>query len=659
MYFNKEKNNTNIDSEFQKKKNIPNFISLINKYKLLAIITLVVILVIIIVCFFSKASKPSIYIDLLGEETITIYQGSEYIEPGYKAYNSKGEELTSNIEIKSTVNTNQVGEYEISYRIKNITKTRKIIVVEKKKEYTYIYLKPINNSINVYIGVGESYVEPGYEVFNSEGKKLTEKVKVTGNVDTTKKGIYKLIYSLTDENDITVTTERTIIVMDTDISLSLDNTSYTNGNVKININVLDNYFDYMILPNGNKITTNNYSYTVSENGKYTFKTYNQKGLKKESSIEVKNIDRELPNGSCEINLNETGSSISISAKDKSGIKKYIYNGQEYKNNIISLSSFIENANITIYDNANNQKEITCKVTSQVYISDISNDGVIVTIKSKKINNNISGYYFSYTNQRPDKTNGGYISTTKENIDVVRLPGTTYVWVEDQFGNIKGPKTITLTNDVLFTTVSGYKILEGTTLSAYLSNNNWSIEELNNLIARSVRAAGLYTKEAAATSAVALETVLAQKYNIKIPYWWGGKSWSIGANSSWGKYRTKSGNGTTYYYYGLDCTGFTTWAYVNAGYQIKKGVYPNYDKKKIKFNKENGEIGDILVSSDHVKIIVGKTDKAYITAESKGKKYGMVISEHPYSTPKGFKIQKGEIIMDTYSKVDSSSYPSGY
>ncbi|MBQ2873537.1 MAG: DUF5011 domain-containing protein [Bacilli bacterium] len=668
MYFNKEKNNTNIDPEFEEKTILSNIIQLVNNYKFIIIAILVVIIISIIIILFPN-KKLITYIDILGEENITIYQGTDYIEQGYKAYNSNGEDLTSEIDIKSTLNINEVGEYEITYSIGDVTKTRKVTVIAKKQEYTYIYLTPVNNDVNIYLKVGEKYNEPGYQVFNSEGKNLNSNVNITGSVDTSKKGNYKLIYSVTDDNNVTVTASRTVIVIDTDINLSLANNSYTNGNVKINVVVIDNYFDYIILPDNTKVTTNTYSYTVSENGKYTFTTYNKKGLKKQASIEVKNIDRTAPNGTCAIDINGTGSTIIISASDNSGIKKYIYNGKEYTSNKISLASFVENARITIYDKADNKKEITCKVTSSVYISDISNDGVIVTVKSTKINNNITGYYFSYTNQRPNKTTGGYISTSKESVDVVRLPGTTYVWVEDQYGNIKGPKKITLTNNVLFTTTgNGYKLLEGTSLSTYLSNKGWSLEGLNNLIARSVRAAGLYTKESAATSAVALETVLAQKYKIKLPYWWSGKSWKIGANSTWGTRKLKNGNGKTYYYYGLDCSGFTTWAYVNAGYKIGSGVYPAYfwswwKSESLAFKKENGEVGDFITiskdSGNHIKLIVGKTDKAFITAEAKGKNEGMVISLHYYNKPNGYKIQKGELMMKAYSKIDASNYPSGF
>ena len=184
-----------------------------------------------------------------------------------------------------------------------------------------------------------------------------------------------------------------------------------------------------------------------------------------------------------------------------------------------------------------------------------------------------------------------------------------------------------------------------------------------MIARSVRAAGLYTKTGSATAAISLQTVLAQKYNIKLPYWNGGKSWDLGADFSWGKYKYKYREDwdTKYLYYGLDCSGFTTWAYINAGYDIGFNKYPAYfwgwRYEALDLKKENGDIGDFLVLSDvHVKMIVGKTNNGFIVAEAA---YGMMVDIHLYSKPEGYKIEKGELLMETYNKMNASNYPSGF
>jgi len=212
MYLNSNKSDTNIDKEFAKENNtVSNIMDILNKYKIIILIALALIIVIIVIIIFAT-SKTRNYLILNGEEAITIYQGSDYIEAGFEAYNSKDQDLSSNVVINSTLNPDKIGEYEITYTLDNITKTRIINVIEKPAEYTYIYLKTVNNEVNVYLKVGQTYNEPGYEVYNSSGKNLNEEVKVTGNVDTSKKGNYKLIYSVVDSKNVTVSVTRTVVV---------------------------------------------------------------------------------------------------------------------------------------------------------------------------------------------------------------------------------------------------------------------------------------------------------------------------------------------------------------------------------------------------------------------------------------------------------------
>ena len=279
MYF-KDKDNTNIGNEFNNVSILSRIMKFFLKYKLFFIIGLILLLFLIVILLFNfKGNKfvdiTSNYLVLKGDEVITIYQGSDYIEPGYRAYNSKKEDLNKDVKINSSVDTDVVGEYEISYRIGDVVKNRKIIVVEKPKVYTFIRLNAIDNNIDIYLKVGEEYKEPGYIVFSSTGKDLNDKVKITGSVDTSKKGKYELKYSLIDENGVMITVSRLVTVMDTEISLSLSINDYTNKDVGINISVDDEFFDYMILPDGSKIKQKSYVYMVSSNGKYTFKTFSR------------------------------------------------------------------------------------------------------------------------------------------------------------------------------------------------------------------------------------------------------------------------------------------------------------------------------------------------------------------------------------------------
>ncbi|MBQ8534898.1 MAG: DUF5011 domain-containing protein [Bacilli bacterium] len=614
-------------------------------------------------------TKETVRFKLKGNKKVTVYVGSTFKDPGYEAESNIDGDISEYVKIEGKVDTEKPNTYKIVYTLnyKGVSpkRIRTVIVKEKNDTDTNVendeLVLSMNGSNNLSILKGAKYEEPGVKAITKKGKDISKNIKTYGEVNTDVVGTYKINYFIVDSKNRTLELTRLVTVSDIAVTITPSTKSYTKENITLSISVNDNKYSHMKLPNGQIVKANTYTYKVGKNGKYTFDIYNTDDLVKEYTYEVKNIDREKPNGICEVVQTSTETYIKVNAKDNIGVKGYVYNDKTYTTDKINVSEVLNPTKVTLYDEANNATQITCKNNGPI-ISKLSKDGVIITVESKKSGANISGYYFSYNNNRPDKNTGGYLATSNEKIDLVRLPGTTYVWVEDKNGIISAPKTITIDNSaLLLTRDSKYKKLEKTSLETYLKNKGWSLTELNNLIIRSSRAAGLYSQEAAATSAVALQTVLAQKYNLKLPYWWGGKSWDIGADKSWGIYKEKYSEeyDVNYYYYGLDCSGFTTWAYVNAGYNIKRGQYPSYWGNTTKLTKDNGEIGDFLVEKGHVTIIVGKTKEGYIKAEAAGKGPGMVLTLHPYTKTSGYFITKGSLISSKYPKMDRSSFPSGF
>ena len=354
MYFNTNVDGTNIDKEFNKKEKF-NF----DKYKKYIFIGLGCILLILGLIFILIGRKKiSYYIDLSGNREITIYEGDAYIEPGYTARDSKGNDLTDKVVVNNMIDISTIGTYEIIYTLNNTEVKRIINVLEKPTGATIMYLK---GSTTIYLKVGDTYKEPGYKVIDSVDGNLGDKVTVTGRVDTSKVGTYKLIYSVTNNSGVTTSKKRVIVVMDSNISLTLNNEDYTNKNVNINIYVMDNYFDYLILPNGNKVTSKSYTYEVSDNGEYKFIIYNKLGEKAEKSINVKNIDKVSPTGSCSGTYGNGKSNITIKSSDNIGISKYILNNNTYTTSKITLNKELSMVNITIYDLAGNTTSISCNL----------------------------------------------------------------------------------------------------------------------------------------------------------------------------------------------------------------------------------------------------------------------------------------------------------
>lgn len=208
MYF-KEKEDTNIDKEFSGNKQVNLGF---NKLKPILFIVgglvLLVIIAIILVNILGKSSKYKLTI--IGDETITINLGSDYIEPGYNAYDKNGNDITNEVKITSNIDTTKEGNYEILYSIGNVSKVR-YVIVEKTDVQTIIQL---TNGKTIYLEIGEKYKEPGYEVFSSNGENLNDKVKITGKVDTSKTGVYEITYSVVNSKNITTTVKRIVTVVE-------------------------------------------------------------------------------------------------------------------------------------------------------------------------------------------------------------------------------------------------------------------------------------------------------------------------------------------------------------------------------------------------------------------------------------------------------------
>ena len=100
---------------------------------------------------------------------------------------------------------------------------------------------------------------------------------------------------------------------------------------------------------------------------------------------------------------------------------------------------------------------------------------------------------------------------------------------------------------------------------------------------------------------------------KVNYFWGGKSSAIGWDSEWGKLKTVSVDGSkttgTKRPFGLDCSGFVTWSFINSGFNassIGHGMQGQIAKCS-RISWESVQAGDLAFYGDlsHVGIVAGK------------------------------------------------------
>ncbi len=106
---------------------------------------------------------------------------------------------------------------------------------------------------------------------------------------------------------------------------------------------------------------------------------------------------------------------------------------------------------------------------------------------------------------------------------------------------------------------------------------------------------------------------------KVNYFWGGKSSAIGWDSEWGKLKLVTAEGSkstgTKRPFGLDCSGFVTWAYINSGFsasQIGHGTQGQI-AKCTRISWDSAQPGDLAFLSDlsHVGIVAGKDENGNI------------------------------------------------
>lgn len=181
-----------------------------------------------------------------------------------------------------------------------------------------------------------------------------------------------------------------------------------------------------------------------------------------------------------------------------------------------------------------------------------------------------------------------------------------------------------------------KKLEGKSLEDLLKENGSSISELNDKILTGVRAAGIGSREATVYAAMTLIGTVAE-YGYKIPYYWGGVYQYMGVNPKWGANvgaSDTSRGGNTYYYGGMDCSGFFNWA-VSQGMQ-KTAVWYD-DKPRVELAGKSTavcKIGDALSCPGHITLIVGidEANKRYIVAEENS---GLALSSIPFNGSRYF------------------------
>ena len=150
---------------------------------------------------------------LSGNTTITIEAGTNYVEPGFSATDSNEGDLSSNVIITGSVDTSNLGTYNLTYNVSDSTgnsastATRVVNVVDTTAPVISLLG---DNPLN--IDLGSSFTDPGaFANDNYDG--IINSVVVTGSPDTSVVGTYFIFYNVSDsEGNAAAQVTRTVVV---------------------------------------------------------------------------------------------------------------------------------------------------------------------------------------------------------------------------------------------------------------------------------------------------------------------------------------------------------------------------------------------------------------------------------------------------------------
>lgn len=479
----------------------------------------------------------------------------------------------------------------------------------------------LNGRKVTFLNKNMEYVESSYEKFSDVN------VNIEGHVGL-EEGVYELNYIVLQNNEIVDNLIRKIVVLDKEEINDFYPSISLKGDKIVELKVNGVYSDAGVIASDKddgliddiKIVGN---VDTSKDGEYnlTYVAVNSKGyasavsrkvivLKEKGQVSVSIIQSPLAltNQDVLINAMVFGDNYAyailpngekVTDKDFDFI---ITENGDYKIDIYDLDGNNIPKNFTIQ---NIDKELPTGVCSII----INGSHTTVSVNAND-NQGISGYSYYY---RGNETSYSFSNTYTINY----RERDVRVSIKDVASNI--------------TTISCNVIKESddmtiTPIPSVSFKCNTDVTNYNRVLAERVNTAGIKTRDAV----VAAANYLASELGYKIEYWWAGKYPYIGLNSSWGCNKmiwAHDGSGKWAYGnvhpYGMDCTGFVKWAFVNA--YFPEDLIPRYDFKNSNFGNakvsfadfaSNSNLiyslkrGDILYSPGHAALVVG-VDNAQI------------------------------------------------
>lgn len=317
-----------------------------------------VIVIVLLILVFVYLDKTQYNLTLLGESDITLYLNDDYREYGYVAYNGNNFDVTSDVKVSGSVDTNKLGDYKITYKIGWVKVYRTIHVVYDQRLDLTLFLE---NEETCYILKNSSFIPLKAKAFDLIDGDISKNVVVNHNVNTSNLGEYDVNYTVVNSRGISKTISSKVVVYDIEYNISND---VINGKLVYKFNINSDLYVKTKLPDGTYTSFNNFDYTFVDNGKYVFYVYDKYNNIKEININVNGIDKIKPTGTCYVNLYDDYSKVFVNANDNGNIKGYVYHYGENDSKLVGNNNYVyydmtDKVYVTIYDEFDNNIKIEC------------------------------------------------------------------------------------------------------------------------------------------------------------------------------------------------------------------------------------------------------------------------------------------------------------
>ena len=196
---------------------------------------------------------------------MTIKVGEPYIEQNATAIDNKETNITDQIIITGSIDTNTIGAYFITYTVTdgaaNISHAMRRVEVISMPDTTAPSIT-LNGDASISLTLGDTYTELNATATDHRDGNLSNAITITGKVDTNTVGSYTLIYTVKDGAGNMNQTQRSVQVVH--VADTIAPVVILNGESNISLVVGDSYIEYHATATDNE--DNNLSQFITISG---------------------------------------------------------------------------------------------------------------------------------------------------------------------------------------------------------------------------------------------------------------------------------------------------------------------------------------------------------------------------------------------------------